>query len=154
MLVVAIIAAAAFIDKFYVANIQPTNVDPFPVWLRSRDLAGFTFLNERISSPILDPVMLAITQVGSKNRENLWEDWLANVPDRESPGYRETINFRLGLMLDSDLYRQFIGIAFLAALEASDRRSPLVIEEYFEYLHDDIVLSGRRAEKQTWTGRS
>jgi undecaprenyl-diphosphatase len=65
LLLVAIIAAAAFIDEFYMANIQPTNVDLFPVWLRSWDLAGFTLLNERLSWPILDPVMMVITQVGS-----------------------------------------------------------------------------------------
>lgn len=65
LLLVAIIAAAAFIDEYYMANIQPTNVDLFPVWLRNWDLAGFTLLNEQLSWPILDPVMLTITQVGS-----------------------------------------------------------------------------------------
>ena len=65
LLLVAIIAAAAFIDEYYMANIQPTNVDLFPVWLRNWDLAGFTLLNEQLSWPILDPVMLTITQAGS-----------------------------------------------------------------------------------------
>jgi undecaprenyl-diphosphatase len=65
LLLVAVIAAAAFIDEFYMANIQPTNVDLFPVWLRNWDLAGFRLLNEQLSWPILDPVMLTITQVGS-----------------------------------------------------------------------------------------
>jgi undecaprenyl-diphosphatase len=65
LLVVAIIAAAAFIDEFYMAKIQPTNVDLFHIWLRNWDLAGFTLLNEQLSWPILDPVMLTITQVGS-----------------------------------------------------------------------------------------
>lgn len=65
LLAVAIIAAAAFIDEFYMANIQPTNVCLFPVWLRNWDLTGFRLLNEQLSWPILDPVMLTITQVGS-----------------------------------------------------------------------------------------
>lgn len=65
LLVVAIIATAAFIDEFYMTSIQPTNVDLFPIWLRNWDLSGFTLLNGQLSSPILDPVMLAITHIGS-----------------------------------------------------------------------------------------
>jgi undecaprenyl-diphosphatase len=65
LLLVTIIAAAAFIDEFYMAKIQPTNVYLFPIWLRNWDLAGFTLLNEQRSWPFLDSVMLTITQVGS-----------------------------------------------------------------------------------------
>ena len=65
ILVIAIIVVAAFIDEFYMTKIQPTNIDLFPLWLRNWDLAGFTLLNEQLSWPVLDPVMLAITHMGS-----------------------------------------------------------------------------------------
>lgn len=65
LLMVVLLVAAALTDEFYLTKIQPTNVDLFPLWLRNWDLAGFTLLNEQLSWPVLDPVMLAITHAGS-----------------------------------------------------------------------------------------
>jgi len=65
LLMVAMLVAAELIDEIYITKIQPTKVDLFPLWLRNWDLAGFTLLNEQLSWPLLDPVMLAITHMGS-----------------------------------------------------------------------------------------
>ena len=65
LLMVAMLVVAELIDEIYITKIQPTKVDLFPLWLRNWDLAGFTLLNEQLSSPFLDPVMLAITHMGS-----------------------------------------------------------------------------------------
>jgi undecaprenyl-diphosphatase len=65
LLIVAMLVAAELIDEIYITKIQPTKVDLFPIWLRNWDLAGFTMLNEQLSWPFLDPVMLVITHVGS-----------------------------------------------------------------------------------------
>ena len=62
---VVMLVGAELIDEIYITKIQPTKVDLFPLWLRNWDLAGFTLLNEQLSSPFLDPVMLAITHMGS-----------------------------------------------------------------------------------------
>jgi len=62
---VAMLVGAGLLDEIYITKIQPTKMDLFPLWLRDRDLAGFTLLNEQLSWPFLDPVMLVITHVGS-----------------------------------------------------------------------------------------
>ena len=62
---VAMLVVAELLDEIYITKVQPTKVDLFPLWLRNWDLAGFTLLNEQLSSPFLDPVMLAITHMGS-----------------------------------------------------------------------------------------
>ena len=62
---VAMLVVAELLDEIYITKIQPTKVDLFPLWLRNWDLAGFTLLNEQLSWPVLDPIMLVVTHVGS-----------------------------------------------------------------------------------------
>jgi len=62
---VAMLVGAELLDEIYITKIQPTKMDLFPLWLRDWDLAGFTLLNEQLSLPFLDPVMLVITHMGS-----------------------------------------------------------------------------------------
>jgi len=59
------LVGAELLDELYIIKIQPTRTDLFPLWLRNWDLAVFTILNERLSWPFLDPVMMLITHVGS-----------------------------------------------------------------------------------------
>jgi undecaprenyl-diphosphatase len=65
LLIFGILIGAELLDELYIMKIQPTKIDLFPLWLRNWDLAVFTILNERLSWPFLDPVMLFITHVGS-----------------------------------------------------------------------------------------
>jgi undecaprenyl-diphosphatase len=65
LLMVAMLVGAELPDEIYITKIQPTKVDVFPLWLRNWDLLGFTLLNEQLSWPFLDPIMLVITHTGS-----------------------------------------------------------------------------------------
>jgi undecaprenyl-diphosphatase len=62
---VAMLVGVELFDELYVTKIQPTKIDLFPLWLRNWDLASFVMLNERLSLPSIDLVMVAITHVGS-----------------------------------------------------------------------------------------
>jgi uncharacterized protein (TIGR02391 family) len=70
-----------------------------------------------------------------KNHERMWEDWLTNLPSPTTPGYRALIDDRLRMMLDSSLYEQFAGIAFLAAMEAFGKKTT---EQSGKYLADQL----------------
>ncbi len=62
---VAMLVGVELFDELYITKIQPTKIDLFPLWLRNWDLVSFVMVNERLSWPSLDLVMVAITHVGS-----------------------------------------------------------------------------------------
>ncbi len=86
----------------------------------------------------LSPTATKQLRLFLKNQERTWEDWLTNPPDPKNPEYKESIDYRLKLMLESNLYQQFADMAFLAAMEAATRRTPEQLAEYLDQLHTEI----------------